>query len=90
MCPCPPTGDGKVTLDELLTVVVCMNQKSNTDTEMMHVFKLLDKNNDGNLDKSELKHLLTTLGQQITQKEVDEIMMRFDADMDGRLQYAGT
>ncbi|XP_067682428.1 calmodulin-like [Haliotis asinina] len=80
-------GDGKVTLGELLTVVTCMNQKTNTETEMAHVFRLLDKNSDGSLDKEELKQLMTSLGKQLSQKEVDELIMKFDSDLDGRLQY---
>ncbi|XP_046582455.1 calmodulin-like [Haliotis rubra] len=80
-------GDGKVTLDELLTVVTCMNQKANTETEMSHVFRLLDKNSDGCLDKEELKQLMTSLGKQLSEKEVDELIMKFDSDLDGRLQY---
>ncbi|XP_071079601.1 calmodulin-like [Haliotis cracherodii] len=80
-------GDGKVTLDELLNVVACMNQKANTETEMAHVFRLLDKNSDGSLDKGELKQLMTSLGTQLSEKEVDDIIMKFDSDLDGRLQY---
>ena len=48
---------------------------------------MFDRNKDGYVDAKELKKVTTTLGQQLTNEEVDAFMAEADIDGDGRLSY---
>ena len=48
---------------------------------------MFDKNKDGFVDAKELKKVTTTLGETLTNEEVDAFMAEADIDGDGRLSY---
>jgi len=50
-------------------------------------FKIFDKNRDGYIDAKEIKMVTTTLGQRLTNEEVEEFMSSADMDGDGKLNY---
>ena len=54
-----------------------------------NIFSLFDRDGDGYIDASELRYLLTTLGEKLTDAEVDEIIKDVDVDGDGRVNYSG-
>ncbi len=47
-----------------------------------------DTDGDGFLSASELRHVLTSLGEPLTDKEVDEMLRSVDIDNDGKLNFA--
>lgn len=55
--------------------------------ELRMAFKMFDKNRDGYIDAKELKIVTTTLGQRLTNEEVEEFMSSADLDGDGKLNY---
>ncbi|XP_052763151.1 calmodulin, striated muscle-like [Mya arenaria] len=55
--------------------------------EMMDAFKLFDMNGDGHISKAELGKVLQALGQDPSQKEVDEIMAKADKNGSSFLEY---
>ena len=48
---------------------------------------MFDRNKDGYVDAKELKKVTTTLGQRLTNEEVDAFMAEADLDGDGKLNY---
>ena len=48
---------------------------------------MFDRNKDGFVDAKELKKVTTTLGQRLTNEEVDAFMAEADLDGDGKLNY---
>ena len=44
---------------------------------------------DGYIDARELRHLLTNLGEKLTDLEVDEMIREVDIDGDGKVDYNG-
>ncbi len=50
---------------------------------------MFDKDGDGFIDALELRHLLTNLGEKLTDKEVDEMIREVDVDGDGKVNYSG-
>ena len=57
--------------------------------EMDQAFRMFDKDGDGYIDARELRHLLTNLGEKLTDLEVDEMIREVDIDGDGKVNYAG-
>ena len=48
---------------------------------------MFDKNKDGMIDSSELKWMTTTMGQRLSQDELEAFMREADLDGDGKLNY---
>lgn len=66
---------------------------------MLEAFKAFDKNGDGFISKAELKSVMArfyivllhlihlSMGQKLSDKEVDEMIKVADANGDGRIEY---
>ena len=51
---------------------------------------MFDTDGDGFIDASELRHLLTNLGEKLSEVEVDEMIKEVDMDGDGKVDYKGS
>ena len=54
-------------------------------TEAFHVF---DEDGSGAISAAELKHVMTNLGEKLTEKEIDSIFLDGDVDGAGQIDYA--
>ena len=48
---------------------------------------MFDKDKSGYIDAKEIRAVTTTLGEKLTDKELEEFMKEADLDGDGRLNY---
>lgn len=48
------------------------------------VFKVFDKDGNGFISAAELRHVMTNLGEKLTDEEVDEMIREADVDGDGQ------
>ena len=55
--------------------------------ELRQAFRIFDKNRDGFIEAKELRWVTTTLGQRLTNEEIDAFMTEADLDGDGKLNY---
>ena len=55
----------------------------------MFIFRIFDKDKSGRLDKRELAIALRTLGEQLSDEEVDDLFKCLDTNKDGELDYIG-
>lgn len=53
-------------------------------------FRVFDKNNDGLISSTELRHVMTNLGERLSDEEVDDMIKEADLDGDGMVNYNGT
>ena len=51
------------------------------------IFKMFDKDENGYIEKDELKQMMAKLGEKLTDGEIDEMMKEADTDNDGRVNY---
>ena len=56
---------------------------------ILQAFRMFDKDGDGFIDANELRHLLTNLGEKLTETEVDEMIREVDIDGDGKVDMGG-
>ena len=67
-----------------------MNRRSketDAEEEVINAFKVLDKDGQGIISSTELRHLMTTLGDKLTEEEVDEMIKEADFDGNGSINY---
>merc|ERR1712027_39990 len=49
--------------------------------------RVLDKDGNGFISAAELRHVMTNLGEKLTDEEVDEMIRESDIDGDGQVNY---
>ena len=49
--------------------------------------QVFDKDGNGFISAAELRHVMTNLGEKLTDEEVDEMIAEADVDGDGQINY---
>jgi calmodulin len=62
-------------------------QDTDTEDDLKEAFKVFDKDNDGYISAPELRHVLTNIGEKLSDEEVDEMIREADIDGDGQINY---
>lgn len=50
-----------------------------------HAPQVFDRDNNGFISAAELRHVMTSIGEKLTDDEVDEMIREADQDGDGRI-----
>ena len=64
-------------------------KECDTEQELRDAFKVFDKDGNGLISAAELRHVLTNLGEKLTDEEVNEMIREADLDGDGCVNYEG-
>jgi len=62
---------------------------TDSEEELREAFRVFDKDNNGLVSAAELKHVMTNLGEKLTDEEVEEMIREADIDGDGCVNYEG-
>ncbi len=64
-------------------------QDGNSDEKIKEAFNIFDKDGNGFISAADLHHVMTNLGEKMTDEEVDEMILEADIDGDGQINYDG-
>ena len=88
-------GDGEVSIAEYLHALEKGLDRSGLDAshfspidanaELREAFYMYDMNNDGYITKEEFRTTMKTLGENLTEEEVDAMMSQADTNGDGKI-----
>ena len=67
-----------------------MTNPADEERELRESFRVFDKNGDGFISAGELRHVMATLGERLTDAELREMIREADTDGDGKVNYEGT
>ena len=59
------------------------------EDELRQAFKAFDRDGNGLITSAELRHVMTNLGEKLTDEECDEMIKEADLDGDGMVNYEG-
>ena len=82
-------GNGTVDFDEFLIMMVRKSKEADSEEELKQAFQVFDKDGNGFISAAELRYVMTSLGEKLTQEEVDEMIREADTDGDGQVNYEG-
>ena len=74
-------GSGTIEFEEFVDVALKKLSVPLTENELKDAFTMFDKNGDGHITAEELKSLLTTMGEWLTDEDAQEFID--DADING-------
>ena len=81
-------GNGTIDLQEFLAMMMAKNSSGRlSKEEHLEAFKAFDKNNDGFIDREELKRVMDALDQGVTDQEVEEMINMCDINGDGKVDF---
>jgi len=84
-------GNGTLDFEEFLVMMakkqIQMQNAEDNEEELKEAFKVFDKDNNGYISAAELRHVMTNLGEKLTDEEVEEMIKEADTDGDGQVNY---
>jgi calmodulin len=85
--------DNNGTIDFNEFVNLMLRKKNDADEgadpekELKEAFKIFDKDGNGFISAAELRHVMTNLGEKLTDEEVDQMIKEADTNGDGQVDY---
>ncbi|KAH3853236.1 calmodulin-A-like [Dreissena polymorpha] len=80
-------GSGMIEFPEFLTMMVRNMRDIDTVEDLRQAFNVFDKDGTGKISAAELRHVMSNLGEKLTEEEVDEMLREADVDGDGEINY---
>uniref|UniRef100_A0A1B6E6U9 EF-hand domain-containing protein n=1 Tax=Clastoptera arizonana TaxID=38151 RepID=A0A1B6E6U9_9HEMI len=80
-------GNGTIEFNEFLQMMSRKIKVSDSEAELREAFRVFDKDNDGMISSYELRHVMTNLGEKLSDEEVDDMIKEADTDGDGQVNY---
>ena len=78
-------NNGTIDFPEFLTMMARKMKDTDSEEEIREAFKVFDRDNNGFISAAELRHVMTSIGEKLTDDEVDEMIREADQDGDGRI-----
>ncbi|TKA25246.1 hypothetical protein B0A50_05944 [Salinomyces thailandicus] len=79
---CDINQDGKISHDEFLRFC------KETERQLWTLFRSIDRDADGHLNKAEMKHAFERAGVSVSQRRLDRFFAYIDRDNDGSIDFA--
>ncbi|KFP30459.1 Calmodulin, striated muscle [Colius striatus] len=80
-------GSGSVDFGEFLALMARKMRASDSEEGIREAFRVFDKDGNGYISAAELRHVMTKLGEKLTDEEVDEMIKEADSNNDGQVNY---
>ncbi|CDR97700.1 calmodulin [Babesia ovata] len=81
------SGSGAIDFPEFLILMARKMKEGDTEEELVQAFKVFDRDGNGFISAQELRHVMTNLGEKLTNEEVEEMLREADVDGDGKINY---
>eukprot|EP00121_Abeoforma_whisleri_P001396 Awhi_evm1s1242 len=83
-----PTDSGKrVSFTEFAPILTSLHNAPGSVDDFVNGLRVFDKDGTGFMPTSELRHVLTSLGEKLTTRQVDQLIAGVPVDVDGNINY---
>ncbi|XP_023933127.1 20 kDa calcium-binding protein-like, partial [Lingula anatina] len=80
-------GSGYIDFDEFLILYVRKLIEDEDEKELREAFRVLDKQKTGSIPVEDLRWILKSLGDDLTNSEVEDMIAETDTDASGTVDY---
>ena len=80
-------GNGGIDFPQFKHIMKKCRQKINPQPRLLRVFQLIDSDNTGNIDVEKLKEFMRKIGHDVTEQEVNDMIVVADEDGDGMVNF---
>merc|ERR1719479_649846 len=74
-------GNGSIEFNEFIVMMSKKIKENESSNDIREAFRVFDRNGDGYISAEELSQVMSTLGENLTKEEIDEMIR--EADLDG-------
>jgi len=78
-------GDGNISFDEFVALMA--TAKSSSDAEMRQAFDVFDSDHSGKISREELRQVMKTLGENVTEDQLNDMLKAADINEDGEISF---
>ena len=79
--------NGAADFPDFLKIMVSKRKDEDSEDEVREAFRMFDKKKSGLISVAELRHVMTSLGDSLTDEEVDEMIGDATINGDGKVNY---
>lgn len=79
--------NGTISFNEFTLLMADKMKNMDTEDDVRDAFRVFDVNGMGLISAQELRHVVTNLGEKLTDEEANEMVRVADADGDGLINY---
>jgi len=84
---CDVDGTGNIDLDTFIEVVRVKQKEAEDEVEIKEAFRILDRDNKGEIHTSVIKEILYQLEEGLTEEVIDDMIGDIDEDGSGWVDY---
>ena len=78
---------GTIDFTEFLTMMARKMKETDSEEEIKEAFKIFDRDGSGFISAAELRQVMTSLGEKLTDDEIDKMIREASQDGDERIDY---
>lgn len=76
-------GSGTIDFAEFLTLMARKIKTKDSEAEIVEAFKVFDRDGSGKISADELRQVMTSLGEKLSDQEVEDMIREADTNGDG-------
>ncbi|PIA61537.1 hypothetical protein AQUCO_00300812v1 [Aquilegia coerulea] len=80
-------GNGTIDFSEFLNLMALQNKDTDLEEEYKKAFRIYDKDQNGFITATELRQVMASLGDKLTDEQLNEMVREADGDGDGKINY---
>lgn len=78
---------GTIDFNEFATIMAHKVARPDAEAELRAAFRVFDKDDNGTIDTAELRQLMKSIGEDLTDEQIEEMIREADQDGDGSIDY---
>ncbi|KAK4697178.1 hypothetical protein P7C71_g857, partial [Lecanoromycetidae sp. Uapishka_2] len=78
---------GTISFEEFAAVMAAKVKAQDTEAELRAAFQVFDRDGSGTINIEELKEVMKSIGESLTDEEIEDMMREADKDGNGTIDY---
>jgi Ca2+-binding EF-hand superfamily protein len=80
-------SDKSINFEKFMTIMNKRGKEGDMVEEYTEAFRVFDRDGNGTINRDEMRQILITLGDHVTQEEIENMLRDADINEDGQIEY---